>query len=105
LAIELGKDNIGPIAKSALNALSQRGVALEEQRYPLSVNEADFDQASHIVALKRDEHWPIMAKKFPRWVAQTEYWQVHDIDQLHPKDALPQIEREVQRLLERLMGT
>lgn len=104
IAIERGADNVGPIALSTLAALAERGVALAaEHRYPLAATEADFQQASHIVALKRDEHLPLMQERFPHWAGRVEFWQVHDIDMAHPKDALPQIEREVLGLLERLV--
>lgn len=103
IAIELGVDNHGPIAASTLAALAGRGVVLEEKhRFPMPLAEADLHSATHIVALKRDEHLPMLAKKYPGWVERVEFWHVHDIDQTHPKDALPQIEREVVGLLERL---
>lgn len=105
LAIELGVDNVGPIAASTLAALAGRGVALAaEHRYPLVVAEADFNRASHIVALKRDEHLPLVDAKFPGWSGRVEFWQVHDIDLASPQDALPQIEQEVMLLLRRLAG-
>lgn len=102
IAIERGADNIGPIALSTLAALAERGVALEpEHRYPLALTEDDLTIAEHIVALKRDEHWPLMLERFPDWAGRVEYWQVHDIDQEHPDHALPQIEREVLGLVRR----
>ncbi len=104
IAIELGVGNIGPIAASTLAALIRRSVALEaEHRHPLPLAETDLSFAGHIVALKRDEHLPMLAEKFPGWVGRVEFWHVHDIDQAHPRDALPQIEREVLGLLERLV--
>jgi len=103
IAIERGADNIGPIAASALAALAARGVTLaEEHRYPMALIEEELNLAEHVVALKRDEHLPIMTERFPGWAEQIEYWQVHDIDQAHPDDALPQIEQEVRALIRRL---
>jgi protein-tyrosine phosphatase len=103
IAVERGRDNIGPIAQSALAALAERGVKLAaEHRYPLAATDADFQQADHIIALKRDEHLPLMQERFPNWAGQVEFWHVHDIDVLHPRKALPQIEHEVLALLKRL---
>jgi len=103
IAIELGVDNVGPVAASTLAALARLGVELDAgHRYPLALAEDDLKRAGHIIALKRDEHQPMLAEKFPGWVGQVEYWQVHDIDQAHPDDALPQIEQEVRALLRRL---
>jgi protein-tyrosine phosphatase len=103
IAIELGVDNVGPIARSTLAALDGRGVPLPATpRYPLALAEADLAGADHIVALKHDEHRPLLDAKFPGWAGRVEFWQVHDIDQALPSEALPQIEREVLALLERL---
>jgi protein-tyrosine phosphatase len=68
----------------------------------MALMEEELTLAEHVVALKRDEHWPMLVEKFPGWVERVEFWQVHDIDMAHPQDALPQIEREVLGLLERL---
>jgi protein-tyrosine phosphatase len=64
--------------------------------------EEELNLAEHVVALKRDEHFPIMVERFPGWAERIEYWEIHDIDQAHPGDALPQIEREVLALIRRL---
>jgi protein-tyrosine phosphatase len=103
IAIERGADNIGPIAQSALAALSARGVALaEEHRYPMALIEEELKLAEHIIALKHDEHYPILVERYPGWAERVEFWHVHDIDQAHPDDALPQIEEEVRGLIRRL---
>ena len=103
IAIERGLHNVGPIAQSALAALSERGVALEEEhRFPLPLAEADFAAASHVVALKDDEHRPLMLERFPAWLERVEFWRVHDIDEVHPSEALPAIGRLVEELMARL---
>ena len=103
IAIERGADNPGPIAQSALAALAARGVALaEEHRYPMALMEEELNLAEHVVALKRDEHLPLMAERFPAWAERIEYWDIHDIDQAHPDEALPQIEQAILALLRRL---
>ncbi len=103
IAIELGKDNIGPISAFTLAGLAERGIPMDKEiRYPLAVAEEDFGLAGHIIALKRDEHLPILQERHPAWAERVEFWQVHDIDQAKPKDALPQIEREVIALMRRL---
>ena len=106
LAIEwVGKDD-GPISPATVKALKARGIALgKEIRPPMALTEPDLANASHIVALKRAEHYPLMSRKFPSWVDRVEYWHVHDIDIAAPVHALPQIEGEVLDLLKRLADT
>jgi protein-tyrosine phosphatase len=90
LAIELGVNNIGPISPFTLERLALRGVQLDREiRFPLPLEEKDLAKANRIIALKQDEHLPMLQRKFPRWVERTEFWQVHDIDVADPTVALP----------------
>ncbi|MDD5034696.1 MAG: low molecular weight phosphatase family protein [Methylococcaceae bacterium] len=106
IAIELGANNVGPISDSTVQALTERGVPVSEEiRYPLALKEEDWVQAYHVVALKKDEHLPMLMQKFPQWLECVEFWQVHDIDCAMPDEALPLIEEEVHGLLRRLAQT
>jgi protein-tyrosine phosphatase len=103
LALELGVHNVGPIATATLAGLVARGVTLEGQpRSPLALNEDDLVGADHIVALKRDEHYPLMRRNFPKWIDRVEYWHVHDVDFALPDETLSHIDRDVRGLIERL---
>jgi protein-tyrosine phosphatase len=105
LALELGAHNVGPIATATLAGLVARGVRLEGlQRGPLALAEEDLISADHIVALKRDEHYPLMARNFPRWIERVEYWHVHDVDFALPDETLSNIDRDVRGLIQRLRG-
>lgn len=100
LAIELLKDNAGPISLHTLQELEARNIPIGEIRAPISVSEQDLLAAQHIIALKQAEHHPLMCKNFPEWAGRIEYWHVHDVEDEHPEQALPQIERAVRELLE-----
>lgn len=109
IAVDLGTKNVGPIARSAARALQDRGVDFKPllARKPMQVAIADLDSADHIVALKREEHFPLMQKRFPSWVAvndpcRIEYWRIHDVDRMSPEQALPLIEEQLRGLLGRL---
>jgi hypothetical protein len=43
-------------------------------------------------------------ENFPRWANKIEYWSVHDVDEAPADEALPQIERELYALIQRLSG-
>ncbi|MFO0864184.1 MAG: hypothetical protein U0744_05935 [Gemmataceae bacterium] len=101
LAIERGINNIGPMAKSALEAAVALGIRPGDAcaRMPCAVSEAEFSSAKHVVALKRDEHLPLMDERFPAWAAKIEYWAIED-----EPGILPLIEKEVNGLIARLLG-
>ena len=111
IAVDLGSQNVGPIAKATARALRERGMSFDPDRArtPLQLQTADLEAADHIVALKYAEHFPLMAKRFPLWTtavggSRIEYWHVHDVDKMAPEEALPIIEGEVIGLLRRLGG-
>jgi hypothetical protein len=50
-----------------------------------------------------------MKDRFPSWLSptapsRTEYWNVHDIDEMTPEQALPLIEGQLWGLMGRLCG-
>ena len=66
---------------------------------PYRRRQDDLGQADWVVALKQDEHLPLLQERFPAWVEKAEFWQVDD-----DAEALPLIEREVVDLTARLIG-
>src|SRR6516164_4815793 len=69
LALERGVNNVGPMALSAVKALEARGLraVAEFGRFPIQATSADFEAAHWIVALKEDEHLPLLKERFPGW--------------------------------------
>lgn len=104
LAIELLKDDAGPISPYTLHGLALREIPIEPVRAPIALTDQDLIVARHIVALKQTEHKPLLHSRFPDWAERVEYWQVDDIEDAHPSEALPQIESAVLALLQRLAG-
>ena len=111
IAVDLGSNNVGPIANATVWALQDRGVCFDRARarMPMQVQIDDLNHAHHTVALKYAEHFPLMGARFSEWVStrdpsRIEYWHVHDVDGMTPEEALPLIEREVQALMRRLDG-
>ncbi len=102
LAIELLDDDAGPLSPHTIHGLGLRDIPVDPVRAPIALTEQDLLAAKHIVALKQTEHRPLMHRRFPDWIERVEYWQVDDIEDAHPRDALPQIEAAVFELLRRL---
>jgi protein-tyrosine phosphatase len=102
IAVELGRDNIGPISVSTLRGLARHGIRPQEPiRNPIQLQEADLIAARHVVAVKEAEHRPLLERRFPGWSGRVEYWHVDDIDCARPEEAIVLLEREVERLLRR----
>ncbi len=100
LALERGVYNIGAISKYALAGLGERGISLDSDiPYPMTVTESDFVTAIRIIALDKSEHYPLMLERFPKWMDNIEYWQVHDVDKTSPAEALQKITDSIQELI------
>lgn len=103
LAVELGTNNVGPMSRATQARLTALGIAHgPELRHPLPVTAADLSGAVLVVALKEAEHRPLLNERFPGWAERVEFWAVHDLDVATPDVALPEIERRVRALLDRL---
>ena len=101
LALERGVNNIGPMATSAIKALEAMGIRPGDNcaRAPARVVVEEFAAADRIVALKRDEHLPLLQERFPAWTEKVEFWDVDDAPEV-----LGLIEREVMGLVARILG-
>lgn len=84
-------------------ALRQRGIdRAMTSATRTALTEEDLARAHQVIALKHDEHRPMMERQFPAWANRITYWTVHDIDYAAPSDALPEIEAKIRGLLEEL---
>ena len=100
LAIHLVEGDLSPHTEIALR---ERGIARHETgQTRISLAASDLAEASLIIALKRDEHLPLMLEHFPDWADRITYWSVHDVDQATPEDALGEIENLVKHLVHQL---
>ena len=105
LAIELGVNNVGPIAPATVARLGVLAIPHEPYlRMPTRVGAEDLAAADLVVALKEAEHRPLMEERHPEWAGRAEYWAVHDVDFAPPEAALPEIEERVRELIARLAG-
>ena len=101
LALDL--TNNGPISRHTTSYLAARGILSDTcERLPLAAVEADFAEAHRVIAVKETEHRPLVEARFVKWRDRVEYWHIHDLDCASPEEAIPQLEREVLNLLERL---
>jgi protein-tyrosine phosphatase len=95
--------NPGPLSPHTAAGLRQRGIAVgDTPRSPRDASEEDLAAATVIVALKEAEHRPMIEERFPRAASRVRYWQVDDLPDIAPEDALAQIETQVRALVDEL---
>ena len=84
--------------------------ALREREIPASftapacrqISEADFREADLLIAIDKFEHRPLLDRYYHDWVDRVSYWDVSDVEELSPMDAIPRIEQNVQSLIARI---
>jgi len=103
LAIERGIYNVGPISPFTLDALSRLDIpAPRPMTGPVGVALDDLASSQKVIALKFDEHRPMMLDRWPDWVDKIDYWHVHDLDLATPEAATSLIARHVTALVDQL---
>jgi protein-tyrosine phosphatase len=76
-------------------AITPRGA----DRFPRQCTVDDLAGADFLVAVKEAEHRPLMRGRFGEWEHLTDYWNVHDVEDVGPAEALPLLTQEVRTLL------
>jgi protein-tyrosine phosphatase len=64
----------------------------------------DLAEARVIIALKDEEHRPMIRTQFPEWEDRVVYWDVGDQPEVTPDDGLAAIEKQVVGLIKDLRG-
>ncbi len=106
--LRLNPNNIGPIAEVVLKRLASLEVKpINAGRPPEALKEADLEDAGFVIAMSKQEHYPLMRKMFPAYAEQIAYWDVEDTGRMPPDLAFQRIELLVDRLidLEHLTGS
>jgi protein-tyrosine phosphatase len=71
---------------------------------PKQLSDDDLARSRMIIALKDDEHRPMMRKMFPEWEERVIYWNVGDQPMVSPEEGLGAIYKHVVELAEELRG-
>jgi predicted translation initiation factor SUI1 len=101
LALERGLNNVGPMARSAIDALQALGVRIgpECARFPVQVTADELAAADCVIALKQTEHLPLLQERYAARAECVQFWHIDDAP-----EALSLIEREVMGLVARMLG-
>ena len=102
LALERGALNVGPISPFALHALKELAItARGADRFPQQCTAGDLAGADFVAAVKEAEHRPLMRERFVKWEHLPDYWNINDLEDAAPAEALKLLTREVETLLQR----
>ncbi len=93
---------LSPHTQQHLNARNMDVRHTAPDRTQLS--EEDLMKSQVVIALKDEEHRPMMRTLFPAWEDRIVYWNVGDQPEVRPDDGLAAIERRVVELIEELRG-
>ena len=92
------------ISEYTADYLTRLCIPFDSLRTPLDAAESDFAASHRIVALKRDEHLPLIQTRFDKFTDRVEYWDIHDIDASTPDIQLPLLHAKVRQLVTELVG-
>ena len=99
--LRLNIKNVGRISKVALKRMDRLGIIPNNgSRTPEMVRESDFKESAVVIAMSREEHYPLMRRLFPAYAEQISYWDVEDTGEMLPNVGLLRIEALVDRLIE-----
>ncbi len=91
---------LSPHAANGLRLVGVDPKFISKEKSPLC--DADFDAADRVVALKKDEHEPMLKERFGAFVGRVEFWDVGDLPLLSPPEAMLAIKENVEKLLDEL---
>ncbi|MEM0966004.1 MAG: low molecular weight phosphatase family protein [Verrucomicrobiota bacterium] len=97
---EEAPEGLSPHAANGLKIVKVDPEFISKTKTPLS--ESDFTAADRIIALKKDEHEPMLTERFADFVNRVEFWDVSDIPLVSPPQAMLQIKEGVEKLIEEL---
>jgi protein-tyrosine phosphatase len=89
-----------PISPFALRALKKMAISARvADRFPQQCTADDLAGADLVVAVKEEEHRPLIRERFVEWEHRLDYWNIHDITDAAPAEALKLLAQEVRMLL------
>jgi len=97
LAINFAPPGLSPFTA---RRMKERGIPRDTTgEEPVQVQEADLLRAARVVALKEEEHRPMVARLHPAWEHRIMYWKISDLDAATAEVALAAIEERVLALI------
>ena len=76
-----------------------RGIRISVIPVTLTHTVDDLAGADFLVAVEEAEHRPLMRERFGEWEHRADYWNVRDVEDVAPAEALPLLAQEVRTLL------
>jgi protein-tyrosine phosphatase len=94
--------NKGVISPHTLSYLEVLNIATHEVGTPTKLEDADFRNATCIIAMDEKEHRDMMIRFFPDWIDKVEFWHFEDDYLVNPLQVLPALKGKVEALVQTL---
>src|SRR6185437_8162188 len=75
--------------------------ARDADRFPRQRTIDDLASTDLLIAVKEAEHRPLMRERFAEWEHRLDYWNIDDVEDAEPANALKLLTKEVRTLLSR----
>lgn len=105
LAIDVEqKTNKGPMSPYAVDRLRDHGIDPDPFLWmPRDLTEDDLSSHALRIAVDRDEHAPLVERRFPTWVDRLDYWDVADGVPTERRHPLAEIDHHLESLFDRVV--
>lgn len=103
LAVDTSPPGLSPHAKNGLRLMQIPLGFTETRKRPFAI--PHLEAAKRCIALQESEHRPMLEATFPEVLDRIEFWDVPDIPDMAPANALSRIRERIDQLIEDLAQT
>ncbi len=102
LAVDTSPPGLSPHTRNGLRLMQIPIGMTESRKRPFAATH--LETATRCIALQESEHRPMFEETFPELISRIEFWDVPDIQDMAPADALSKIRERVDDLVEQLLA-
>lgn len=100
LAVDTSPPGLSPHAKNGLRLMRIPVGLTDSRKRPFTLSH--IETADRCIALQEAEHRPMISAAFPEVLGRIEFWDVPDLPEMSPAEALSRIRERVDSLIEQL---
>lgn len=100
LAVDTSPPGLSPHAKNGLRLMRVPVGLTDSRKRPFTLSH--LEAADRCIALQEAEHRPMIEAAFPEALERIEFWDVPDLPDMSPADALSRIRERIDTLMEQL---
>ncbi len=94
-------NNIGAISPHTLAKLKEYDISIPVNlKYPEKLSLQDIHSCEMVVAVQEREHLPFVERQFPEMIEKFIFWNIDDVHDNAPDQAIPLLKKEVEKLVD-----